>query len=74
MIIRKDRIKTRDKELSGKWRVTELPDLVDDYLSLTPDPHVLLKVLKNDRINGTYQFGAQPGNLDGCLEKTEKVF
>jgi hypothetical protein len=43
---------------TGKWRVIEMPDLVDDYLPLTPAPHVLLKVSETGAINGTYQCGA----------------
>lgn len=27
---------------SGKWAVVELPAMANDYLSLTPDPHVLI--------------------------------
>ena len=29
-------------DLSGKWAVVELPSMTDDYLDLTPDPHVLI--------------------------------
>ncbi len=55
--------------ISGKWRVAEVPDLVDDYLELTPDPHVTLKVRARGEIDGAYQFGAQTGTIDGSLEQ-----
>lgn len=56
-------------KLSGKWRVAEIPDLTDDYLSLSPDPHVKLKKAGRNEIDGSYQFGAQSGEIDGSLEQ-----
>jgi hypothetical protein len=53
--------------LSGKWQVAEIPDLTEDYLDLTPDPHVMLEVRARSEIDGTYQFGAESGELDGRL-------
>ena len=55
--------------LSGKWQVAEIPDLTEDYLDLTPGPHVMLEVKARSEIDGTYQFGAQSGELDGRLEQ-----
>jgi hypothetical protein len=55
--------------ISGKWLVAETPDLADDYLDLTPDPHVMLRMRARKEIEGDYQFGAQSGALDGRLEK-----
>jgi predicted molibdopterin-dependent oxidoreductase YjgC len=55
--------------LSGKWQVAEVPDLTDDYLELTPDPHVKLRLRGRSNVQGTYQFGAQSGELDGRLEQ-----
>lgn len=54
-------------DLSGKWQVAEIPDLNEDYLDLTPDPHVMLEVRARGEIDGTYQFGAESGELDGRL-------
>ena len=54
-------------DLSGKWRVAEIPDLTEDYLDLTPDPHVMLEVRAQGEIDGTYQFGAESRELDGRL-------
>ncbi len=52
--------------LSGKWRIVELPDLTEDYLSLSKDPHVRLSQ-KRKSIEGDYEFGAQSGTIDGEL-------
>jgi hypothetical protein len=51
-------------DLSGKWVVVELPDLVDDYLKLSDDPHVTLLCRRN-KLSGEYEFGVQNGVLDG---------
>ena len=60
------------KELEGKWQVVEMPDLVDGYLDLTPDPHVYLKIINSKEVDGTYEFGAQSDELDGQIEKTKE--
>ncbi|OGN90570.1 MAG: hypothetical protein A2158_08365 [Chloroflexi bacterium RBG_13_46_14] len=57
------------QHIQGKWLVTETPDLDDDYLELTQDPHVVLKTRKSHNdISGDYAFGAQTGVIDGQLE------
>ena len=66
---KKDKQSPQKTDISGKWRVAEVPNLTDDYLELTPDPHVALKVRARGEIDGTYQFGAQGGELDGRLEQ-----
>ncbi|GEM_PF-4980529 len=48
--------------------MVETPDLAEDYLDLSDDPHVMLKVKERGSVLGTYQFGAQSGELDGRLE------
>ena len=58
-----------ETDISGKWRVAKLPDLADDYLELSPDPHVLLKLRGRGEIDGDYEFGAQSGTIDGRLER-----
>ena len=61
----------RTPAVSGKWLVAEMPDLDDDYLDLTPDPHVVLKTQKTRKdVSGDYEFGAQSGEIDGKLETT----
>jgi hypothetical protein len=56
-------------DLSGKWAVVELPTMTDDYLALTPDPHVLIKHEVFERFSATYQFGGQQGEIDGRVEE-----
>lgn len=58
-------------EFAGKWRVVEALDLVDDYLNLSPDPHILLEVKSEKEVSGGYQFGAQDGDIDGYFEKDQ---
>lgn len=45
-------------DLSGKWTVVELPSIADDYLDLTPDPHVLITHTEFERFSAIFQFGA----------------
>jgi hypothetical protein len=60
----------RTPGIRGKWLVAEMPDLSDDYLDLTPDPHVVLKTQKTRKdISGEYEFGAQSGVIDGRFER-----
>ncbi|MGA9098188.1 MAG: hypothetical protein WB392_04575 [Methanotrichaceae archaeon] len=60
-------------EFAGKWRVVEALDLVDDYLSISPDPHILLEVKSKSKkdVLGSYQFGVQDGVIDGHFEKDQ---
>lgn len=56
-------------DLSGKWKVVELPSMADDYLGLSRDPHVLITHDVPDRFSGTFQFGAQQGEIDGRVNE-----
>jgi hypothetical protein len=56
-------------DLSGKWAVVELPTMSDDYLGLTPDPHVLITHIVFERFSATFQFGAQQGEIDGRVDE-----
>jgi hypothetical protein len=58
-----------EKDFAGKWRVTEALDLVEDYLSLTPDPHLQLTVKNRKEVDGSYHFGVQDGFIDGSFER-----
>lgn len=59
--------------LSGRWRVAELPDLTDDYLTETRNPHVNLTVKKRGlSIQGDYPFGLQSGVMDGEVIQEER--
>ncbi len=56
-------------DLSGKWSVVELPSMSDDYLDLSPDPHVLITHTEFERFSATFQFGAQQGEIDGKVDE-----
>ena len=56
-------------DLSGKWIVVELPSMMDDYLDLTPDPHVLITHDEFERFSATFQFGVQQGEIDGRVDE-----
>ena len=56
-------------DLSGKWIVVELPSMSDDYLGLSPDPHVLITHDEFERFSATFQFGAQQGEIDGRVDE-----
>jgi len=56
-------------DLSGKWTVVELPSMADDYLDLTPDPHVLIDHTEFERFSATFKFGAQQGEIDGRVDE-----
>lgn len=50
-----------------------MPDLVDDYLSETKNPHVNLSVKsKNLSLSGDYEFGLQSGVLNGEVIQDER--
>ena len=55
-------------DLSGKWAVVELPSMADDYLDLTPDPHVLVTHTEFERFSAKFQSGAQQGVIDGRVD------
>ena len=61
-----------ESEFAGKWKVIEAMDMVEDYLSLSPDPHLLINVDEKNEVKGSYQFGAQDGYIDGRFEKDEE--
>jgi hypothetical protein len=61
-----------ESEFRGKWKVIEAVDMVEDYLSQSPDPHILIIVDEKNEITGSYQFGTQDGYIDGRFEKDEE--
>jgi len=58
------------KMLEGKWKVARMPELADDYLALSPDPHVHLRSSTSKKLHGTYEFGVQSGNMNGRVERS----
>lgn len=66
----RDRVTSMPKDgLAGTWKVVELPDMMDDYLKLTPHPKLVIKPPEDDLYEGTFQFGAQSGQLYGKLRE-----
>ncbi len=59
----------KESEFAGKWKVIEAVDMVEDYLSQSPDPHLLIQVDENNEVTGSYQFGTQDGYIDGRFER-----
>lgn len=59
------RARTRLQDLSGKWKIIEMPDLSEDYLSESKDPHLRLTFYRRGRVSGHYQYGLCQGELDG---------
>jgi len=45
--------------------VVDLPSMSDEYLGLSPDPHVLITHDEFERFSATFQFGAQEGEIHG---------
>ena len=58
----------KESDFAGKWSIVEAMDMVDDYLSLMPDPHLKIEVNGKNEVAGSYQFGAQDGFIDGQFE------
>ncbi len=56
-------------DLSGKWAIVELSSMMDDYLDITPDPHVLITHTEFERFTGTYHFAAQNGEITGRVDE-----
>ena len=61
-----------ESEFAGKWKVIEAVDMVEDYLSQSPDPHLLINVDEKNEVTGSYQFGTQDGYIDGRFERDEE--
>ena len=61
-----------ESEFAGKWRVIEAVDMADDYLSLSPDPHLLINVDEKNEVTGSYEFGAQDGFILGRFERDKE--
>ncbi len=65
MTTKKKRARTRLQRLSGKWKIIEMPDLTEDYLAESKDPHMRLTFSRRGRVSGHYQYGLCQGELDG---------
>lgn len=64
-----------NRTLGGKWVVAEMPDMEDEYLKLTPDPHVEITEESPESFWGVYRFADQEGEMDGrVLEANSSGF
>jgi len=61
---------SRPQRLSGKWKIVEMPDLSDDYLSLSKDPNMILTLTRRS-VSGHYQYGLCDGELEGEVIESE---
>jgi hypothetical protein len=59
----------KESEFAGKWKIIEAIDMVEDYLSISPDPYLLIQVDEKNEVTGSYQFGTQDGYIDGRFER-----
>src|SRR5260370_40354954 len=59
----------RLQDLSGKWKITEMPDLSEDYLAYSKNPHMRLS-FRGERVSGHYEYGLCNGELDGEVIKS----
>ncbi len=67
--LQKKRSRTQLQKLSGKWKIIEMPDFDDDYLSES-DPHFELN-FRGKLVDGHFQYGLCNGDLDGEVITSE---
>lgn len=61
----------RLRDLSGKWKIVDMPDLDEDYLMESKNPHLNL-TFRGRSVSGHYEYGLCQGELDGeVIEKGE---
>lgn len=70
MAAKKRARRTGLQNLSGKWKITEMPDLTDDYLTESKDPHMML-IVRGKRVSGHFEYGLSNGDLDGNVIESE---
>ena len=61
-----------ESEFAGKWKVIEALESAEDYLSLSPDPHLLINVDEKNDVTGSYEFGVENGYIDGQFERDKE--
>ncbi len=62
-----------ESDFAGKWKVVEAMDLADDYLSLTPDPHLLIEVNSKNEVTGNYQYVPRTASLMASLSGIKMI-
>lgn len=58
-------------DFEGRWKIVCMPDMADDYLELTPDPHIHIKK-HNGEYDGEFHVGAREGEIWGIIESFGK--
>jgi len=56
-------MKPNAKDFHGKWRIHEMEDLDEEYLSMQVKPYILIQ--SNNL--GEFQFGLVTGQIDGKI-------
>ena len=64
------RRRTSLQNLSGKWKISEMPDLTEEYLAESKDPHMLLTV-RGKSVSRHFEYGLSNGELDGNVIESE---
>jgi len=59
----------KNNPFSGNWIVIAMPDLAEDYLSLTLKPRIEISREKDGVYEGIYSFGGQSGGIYGVLRE-----
>jgi len=66
-MLRRLQLLRKNNPILGSWPVVSMPDLVDDYFSLTPKPRIEISGVEGDIYEGIFSFGAQAGEMYGVL-------
>ena len=62
--------RTSLQNLSGEWKITEMPDLSEDYLAHSKNPRMRLS-FRGKRVSGHFEYGLCDGELDGEVIESE---
>lgn len=57
----------KNDPILGNWPVVAMPDLVDDYLRLTPKARIEIRREEDGIYEGIFSFGGQTGETYGVL-------
>ena len=65
--LRRLKLPRKNDPILGNWPVVGMPDLVDDYLALTPKPRIEIRSGEDGVYEGIFSFGGQAGEIYGVL-------
>lgn len=60
------------KPFTGSWQIVASPDFDPEYLTCEGPPGIRLRQ-QGDRVEGSYSFGPQHGQLDGRTDGPERL-